>query len=681
MRFLKFNPKKSKAQAMVEFAIVLPILLLVVYGLIEVGRLIFIVASVNNASRQAVRYGSTSGVGPNGVPRYQDCSGIRAAAQNSDFLNVFEDADIEITYDNPDNVISYDATCDGATDTSVTPSTGDRVNVKIDANFNAILPKFLPFLSRPVISESARTLLLTINIEPPKEPTTVVITTDNPDPSEVGQLVLVTVIVNATTTPTGEVYITGADQNCTITLSGGTGSCNVRFLTAGSKTIIASYVGDIDHEASITDPGEPHDVSPASTITTITADTPDPSLADPNQLINVSVTVTSAYGVPTGTVDITGAGTNCIITLTGGAGNCNVKFSSVGVYTLTATYSGSTDHKSSSDTEIHNVTPPGATFTVITGDSPDPSVVGQTVTVSVAVTGITTPTGTVVITGADTNCTITLSGGTGSCNVVFNSTGNKILVATYNPDSPAHTGSSDTENHAVSLPFTTTTITADSPDPSAVGQSVNVTVAVTGGSTTPTGTVTISGADVNCTITLSGGTGSCAVIFNSAGDKTLTATYNGDGSHAGSNDIESHTVSGTTPTIQCKHSHGPLVISGNTMSMTINNLSISSLTVKDVTVFWNSATGHTAGQTDKSLQLQSGSITSTFWNGAITAPSYTISTFLNPPLTIPIGSSKVTFTFKFSYDTLNGTERILINLSTPGCESYPIDSDIISNPN
>jgi len=59
---------------MVEFAIVLPILLLVVYGLIETGRLIFTIAFVNNATRQAARYGSTSGIGPNGVARYLDCA-------------------------------------------------------------------------------------------------------------------------------------------------------------------------------------------------------------------------------------------------------------------------------------------------------------------------------------------------------------------------------------------------------------------------------------------------------------------------------------------------------------------------------------------------------------------------------------------------------------------------------
>ena len=53
---------------MVEFAIALPILLMLVYGLLEVGRLLFTYSSVVNATRQAVRYGSTTGAGDRGTP-------------------------------------------------------------------------------------------------------------------------------------------------------------------------------------------------------------------------------------------------------------------------------------------------------------------------------------------------------------------------------------------------------------------------------------------------------------------------------------------------------------------------------------------------------------------------------------------------------------------------------------
>ena len=83
-----------------------------------------------------------------------------------------------------------------------------------------------------------------------------------------------------------------------------------------------------------------------------------------------------------------------------------------------------------------------------------------------------------------------------------------------------------------------TTITAHTPSPSLAGQPVSVTVTVGGGSGAQTGTVQISGADTNCEFTLLNGTGSCSVVFNSGGSKTLTANY----SHPGSYDWGSATT-------------------------------------------------------------------------------------------------------------------------------------------
>jgi hypothetical protein len=101
--------------------------------------------------------------------------------------------------------------------------------------------------------------------------------------------------------------------------------------------------------------------------------------------------------------------------------------------------------------------------------------------------------------------------------------------------------------------LTTTTITTDTPDPSLVNANVSVSVRVTGGPTTPSGIVNITGANINCTLTLnSSGMGSCSVRFTSTGAKTLTATYVGDQTHLGSSDTEPHQVSTTirlpTPT-------------------------------------------------------------------------------------------------------------------------------------
>ena len=44
---------------MAEFALALPILMLIIYGVIEAGRAVFMYAAVNNASREAARFGSS----------------------------------------------------------------------------------------------------------------------------------------------------------------------------------------------------------------------------------------------------------------------------------------------------------------------------------------------------------------------------------------------------------------------------------------------------------------------------------------------------------------------------------------------------------------------------------------------------------------------------------------------
>jgi hypothetical protein len=122
-------------------------------------------------------------------------------------------------------------------------------------------------------------------------------------------------------------------------------------------------------------PGQPNWITTV-TITTITADTPDPSIINDN--VNVKVTVTGGTTTPTGTVAITGANTNCTITLSAGSGSCNVKFTTIGNRTLTATYSGDSTHPASSDTEPHQVLavpPPPPTITRTPTPLPPPPLI------------------------------------------------------------------------------------------------------------------------------------------------------------------------------------------------------------------------------------------------------------------------------------------------------------------
>ena len=370
---------------------------------------------------------------------------------------------------------------------------------------------------------------------------TTTILSDAPDPSTPGQPFAVNVSVSGGgPTPTGSVVIAGADTNCVITLAGGSGSCPAVFNTVGAKTLTATYTGDLTY--AISSDTENHTVSQGSSTTTISSDSPDPSVA--GGTVTVSVTVSGAGATPAGSVTITGADAPCTITLGGGSGSCPVVFSATGAKTLTATYGGDSNYTGSSDTESHTVSAALAvSVTTITGDVPDSSTPGQTVVVGVTVSGTgATPTGTVTISGADTNCpTITLVAGSGTCNVVFNTTGAKTLKATYSGDTNYAT-SLDTESHTVNQGTSTTTIVTELPDPSTPGQPVAVSVTVIGAGVTPTGTVTISGADTNCTITLVSGSGSCNVVFNTTGIKSITATYNGDMNYVGSSATAAHTV-------------------------------------------------------------------------------------------------------------------------------------------
>jgi hypothetical protein len=50
--------EKSQGQSMLEFALVLPLLLLVLVGVFDLGRALFVVITINNSAREGARYGT-----------------------------------------------------------------------------------------------------------------------------------------------------------------------------------------------------------------------------------------------------------------------------------------------------------------------------------------------------------------------------------------------------------------------------------------------------------------------------------------------------------------------------------------------------------------------------------------------------------------------------------------------
>lgn len=164
---------------MVEFAIVAPILFLMLLGLIEVGRMIFLYAAVTNASREAARYGSAVGYGDGpggtiGEIKYKDCVTIREVARRASYFTNLQDSDIEIGYvkaPNADgtNPLPY-ALCTGTEFPGYIPS-GDRVMVKITAEYKPYT-RLIPWGTRLITATSYRTILGFIAIAPGTVPPT-----------------------------------------------------------------------------------------------------------------------------------------------------------------------------------------------------------------------------------------------------------------------------------------------------------------------------------------------------------------------------------------------------------------------------------------------------------------------------------------------------------------------------
>lgn len=126
-----------RGQGLVEFAVILPLLLTLIAGIIEFGRLAATFAAVSSASREGARFGAAVGNSGDGtVARYEDCVGIREAARGiaSAFTSI-DYSDIEIMYDTGPGTAVY-ATCKP---TVGSVQLGDRIVVRVEVTFEPIL--------------------------------------------------------------------------------------------------------------------------------------------------------------------------------------------------------------------------------------------------------------------------------------------------------------------------------------------------------------------------------------------------------------------------------------------------------------------------------------------------------------------------------------------------------------
>ena len=145
--------ENERGASLVEFALIAPLLFLLLFGVIEFARLGHGFTTVWTAAREGARYATTVGDsdGANG-PNYLDCDAIVATALAKVVGMTLSAGDVEIVYSNLTGTPVADCDDGDATLPRPTPGgsadidNGFTIAVTVNGAFNAIVPVTSSFL-------------------------------------------------------------------------------------------------------------------------------------------------------------------------------------------------------------------------------------------------------------------------------------------------------------------------------------------------------------------------------------------------------------------------------------------------------------------------------------------------------------------------------------------------------
>src|SRR6266581_2175518 len=382
------------------------------------------------------------------------------------------------------------------------------------------------------------------------------------NPSVFGQSVTFTatvvVVAPGAGSPSGTVtFLDGATALGSGTLSGGTATFTTSALAIGSHSITASYGGDTNFNGStsavLTQTVNPvtgvsinttiRDSTNAAVTSVVLGTTVHDTATLSGQTATAGGTVSYSFwntGTCTGTRTAAGS-----VTVTNGVvpDSNTVTPTAAGSFSINATYSGDTNNNRATS-PCEPLTVAKATTTTIVTSSANPSVFGQSVTLTAAVTGSTTvsnPSGTVTfLDGTVTLGTGTLSGGTATFTISVLAVGSHSITASYGGDTNFTGSTSAVLTQTVNKDSNTVSV-ASSVNPSVFGQSVTFTATVTvvaPGASSPSGTVTFLDGTVTLgTGTLSAGSATFTTSTLAVGSHSITASYGGDANNAGATSV------------------------------------------------------------------------------------------------------------------------------------------------
>jgi hypothetical protein len=540
--------RTHSGQGIVEFALVLPLLLLIIFGIIAFAHLFFVYTTVVAASREAARWGSATGTTPSGVARYRDCASIRDAAVRIGALGGVSANQVEIFYDHgPDDVSVHPICPIGGTGPEL--NLGDRIHVRISVAYQPIVP-LVDFPTFYIAATAKRTVLMDLDLgeAPPAVgvvPTVTLSIVPMPDPSatssKTGVLQRFGILVTASngTAPGGTLTFrdTSTNQNsscgASFTPSGTVNvakECTFTFNSLGAHNLTATFTPGSGYIAP-----QPANfawvVSSKLTNTTIVSVSP-PARQVIGQGVTVGVQVQAKSpdtGTPNGNVMLYFGNESVGPLALNGSGNVtfsNFKPTVVGNKELVTVFVGNANYGSSQASVPYSITNPIIPLLTPLSNPSSGVQVGQNISFTLHVAseliGVPVPTGTVVFTDnaqpAHT-CTANLNGkGDATCTWSYSKAGTFTVTATYSGDTNYSGGYRTFETQVAPFMHNTTMALQLNPTTGFANQPVTISVQVSApGGLIPTGTVMITGeGGLACPnpITLDGnGRASCTYTY------------------------------------------------------------------------------------------------------------------------------------------------------------------------
>jgi hypothetical protein len=365
----------------------------------------------------------------------------------------------------------------------------------------------------------------------------------HPNPSVIGQSVTFTATVGSSVsglgTPSGVVSFTiGGGLPTAVNLSSGIARLITNTLPAGTYPITATYGGDANFGPSLAMLAPEQTVKNAST--TSLDSQPNPSVV--GQTVTLTATVGSSpsgMGTPSGVVSFTiGAGLPTAVNLSNGVATLITNTLPAGTYPITATYGGDANFGSSQAVLAPEQTVNKAVSTTGLVSRPNPSVFGQTVTLTTtvdsSVNGLGMPSGVVSFTiGSNLPVIVNLSNGIARLITNTLPAGTYPITTTYGGDANFGASQAVLINEQTVNKAGTATALAFSPVSASGGASLTLTATVTTvapGAGTPTGviTFTIDGATAGAPALSTTGVATLTTGLLAPATHSVDAIYDGD---------------------------------------------------------------------------------------------------------------------------------------------------------